>query len=224
MAKTDSNKILRRLPLIAGGLAGVLLLINRILTPQLTEAQARSDVLGVILSALLILVGLLWQQVQPRSPDAVELIGQEGFELSPVLPDIIKTELAWASHLLLTNTVTRSIVVFYQGNVLLRRGILGNNPQVKPGAILQRVLDKQKPVYLVDLKVYPGRIEFDYLPENTQGVICQPIGSKGVLILGANTPRSYTKQDENWIAGIADKLEVTLNNFLAENSNVESNQ
>ncbi|MHC5824262.1 MAG: cofactor assembly of complex C subunit B, partial [Nostoc sp.] len=23
-------------------------------------------------------------------------------------------------------------------------------------------------------------------------------------------PRSYTKQDENWIAGIADKLAVTL--------------
>lgn len=217
MAKTDSNKILRRLPLIAGGLAGVLLLINRILTPQLTEAQARSDVLGVILSALLILVGLLWQQVQPRSPDAVELIGQEGFEISPLLPEVIKTELAWASHLLLTNTVTRSIVVFYQGNVLLRRGILGQNSQVNPGAIIQRVLDKQKPIYLVDLKVYPGRIEFDYLPENTQGVICQPIGNKGVLILGANTPRSYTKQDENWIAGIADKIEVTLNNFLPEN-------
>ncbi|RDH52029.1 hypothetical protein CBF18_00500, partial [Mastigocladus laminosus WC112] len=57
---------------------------------------------------------------------------------------------------------------------------------------------------------YPGRIEFDYLPENTQGVICQPIGKEGVLILGANAPRSYTKQDENWIAGIADKLAVTL--------------
>jgi Cofactor assembly of complex C subunit B, CCB2/CCB4 len=28
--------------------------------------------------------------------------------------------------------------------------------------------------------------------------------------LGANAPRSYTKQDENWIAGIADKLTVSL--------------
>ena len=28
----------------------------------------------------------------------------------------------------------------------------------------------------------------------------------GVLILGANAPRSYTKQDERWIEGIADKL------------------
>jgi Cofactor assembly of complex C subunit B, CCB2/CCB4 len=210
MIKADPNGVLRRLPIVVGGLGAVLLLINRLLTPELTVSQARGDVLGVILSAVLILTGLIWQQVQPRSPDAVELIGEEGFVLDPDLSETAKTELAWASRLLLTNTVTRAIVVFYQGKVLLRRGILGTNPEVNPGSILGRVLEKQKPVYLVDLKVYPGRIEFDYLPENTQGVICQPIGEQGVLILGANAPRNYTKQDENWIAGIADKLAVTL--------------
>jgi hypothetical protein len=221
MAKPDQNYVLRQLPFVVGGLAGILLLTNRVLTPQLTESQARSDALGVILSAVLILTGLLWQQVQPRSPDAVDLIGEQGFELLPGLPDEVKTELAWASHLLLTNTVTRSLVIVYQGKVLLRRGVLGVNPQVKPGAILQRVLEKQKPVYLVDLKVYPGRIEFDYLPENTQGVICQPIGDRGALILGANAPRSYTKQDENWIEGIGDKLANTLSRFSDELAAVE---
>jgi hypothetical protein len=210
MAKSDPNRILRRLPIVVGGLGAVLLLINRLLTPEITESQARADVLGVILSAVLILTGLIWQQVQPRSPDAVELIGEEGFVLAQDLPQAIKTELAWASHLLLTNTVTRSLVVFYQGKVLLRRGILGTKSEVTPGPILKRVQEKQQPIYLVNLNVYPGRIEFDYLPENTQGVICQPIGKEGVLILGANAPRSYTKQDENWIAGIADKLAVSL--------------
>lgn len=210
MAKPDPNAVLRRLPIIVGGLGGVLLFVNRLLTSQLTDSQSRADALGIILSALLILTGLLWQQVQPRSPDAVELTGEEGFELESSLSEAVKTELAWASHLLLTNTVTRSIVVLYQGKLLLRRGVLGTNPEVKPGAILQRVLEKQKPVYLVDLRVYPGRFEFDYLPENTQGVICQPIGNQGALILGANAPRSYTKQDETWIAGIADKLDVAL--------------
>jgi hypothetical protein len=222
MAKSNQNYVLRQLPFVVGGLGGTLLLTNRLLTPQLTDSQARSDALGVILSAVLILTGLLWQQVQPRSPDAVDLIGEQGFELLPGLPDEVKTELAWASHLLLTNTVTRSLVVYYQGKVLLRRGILGVNPEVKPGAILQRVLEKQKPVYLVNLKLYPGRIEFDYLPENTQGVICQPIGSKGALILAANAPRSYTKQDENWIEGIADKLADTLSRFSDEFAAAES--
>jgi hypothetical protein len=213
MAKPDQNYVLRQLPFVVGGVASVLLLTNRLLTSQLTDSQARSDALGVIVCAVLILTGLLWQQVQARSPDAVDLIGEQGFELLPGLPDEVKTELAWASHLLLTNTATRSLVVYYQGKVLLRRGVLGVNPEVKPGAILQRVLEKQKPVYLVNLKLYPGRIEFDYLPENTQGVICQPIGEQGVLILGANAARSYTKQDENWIEGIADKLANTLSRF-----------
>ncbi|MGL6136177.1 MAG: cofactor assembly of complex C subunit B, partial [Planktothrix sp.] len=177
MAKSDRNQILRLLPIFAGILGGVLLLINRLLTPELFNSQARSDALGVILSAVLILTGLLWQQIQPKSPDAVDLIGEQGLELKPDLPELVQAELAWASHLLLTNTVTRSIVVYYQGEVLLRRGVLGNNPHVKPGPILQRVIDKQKPIYLVNLALYPGRIEFDYLPENTQGVICQPLGN-----------------------------------------------
>lgn len=185
-------------------------MLNRLLTATLTDSQARSDALGVILSALLILTGLLWQQVQPRPPESVDLIGEEGFEIAEDLPEEAKTELAWASHLLLTNTVTKSVVVWYGDRVLLRRGILGRTPQVVPGDILKRVVEKQKPVYLVSLKLYPGRVEFDYLPENTQGVICQPIGDRGALILGANAPRSYTKQDENWIAGIADKLSNTL--------------
>ncbi|MBD1849720.1 cofactor assembly of complex C subunit B [Leptolyngbya sp. FACHB-711] len=209
MAK-DQNAVLRQLPIAVGILGGTLLMLNRLLTPALTDSQARSDVMGVILSAILILTGLIWQQVQPKLPDAVELIGEEGFDLAEDLPESIQTELAWSSHLLLTNTVTRSILVWYGDRVLLRRGILGNNPEVIPGAIVQRVLSSQKPVYLVNLALYPGRIEFDYLPENTQGVICQPIGKVGVMILGANAPRSYTKQDETWIAGITDKLANSL--------------
>ena len=210
MSQYDQNKVLRIIPMIVGGLGGTLLMINRFFTPNLLASQARSDVVGVILSAFLILTGLLWQQIQPRPPDTVKLIGESGFELLPELSEIVKTELAWASSLLLTNTVTRTVIIWYQGKVLLRRGILPPESQIKPGAILKRVLDKQKPIYLVDLKVYPGRIEFNYLPENTQGVICQPISNNGVMILGANAPRSYTKQDENWISGIADKLTDTL--------------
>lgn len=206
----DPNRILRQLPLIVGGLGGTLLFLNRMFTPELTTTQSRSDALGVLLSALLILTGLLWQRVQPRSPDTVELIGEDVLAFAPDLPNGVKTELAWASHLLLNNTATRSLVVYYDGQVLLRRGILPPKPDVDPKAILKRVMSQQKPVYLVSLKLYPGRIEFDYLPENTQGVICQPLGEKGALILGANAPRSYTQQDETWIAGIADKVANTL--------------
>lgn len=218
MANSDSNQVLRQLPIGVGILGGTLLLVNRGLTPLLTDSQSRSDVMGVILSAVLILTGLIWQRVQPKRPDAVELIGDQGFELAPDLPDRIKTELAWASHLLLTNTVTRTVVVYYQNQVLLRRGILGPSAEVDPGPILNRVLTTSKAVYLVNLALYPGRVEFSYLPENTQGIICQPIGSAGALILAANAPRSYTQQDEAWVEGIADKLANTLAEWEAKGS------
>ncbi|MDB9529814.1 cofactor assembly of complex C subunit B [Oscillatoria sp. CS-180] len=216
MARSDVNTVLRRLPIATGILGSSLLIINRFLTPALTDSQARSDVMGIILSALLVLTGLLWQRVQPRSPDVVELSGEEGFELNDDLPEAVQVELAWASHLLLTNTVTRSLVAYYDGRVLMRRGVLGPTGDVTQGVILKRVLEKGKAVYLVDMKLYPGRVEFDYLPDNTQGLICQPMGEKGALILGANAPRSYTKQDENWIEGIADKLGNTLDQHRLE--------
>jgi len=210
MSKSASNQVIRLLPFFVGGLGGLLLFVNRILTLQVTSSQSRSDALGVIEAAVLILVGLLWQQIQARTPETVDLIGETGLELDRNLSDAVQTELAWASHLLLTNTVTRSLVVYYNGKTILRRGVLGKNLEVKPGAIVERVMAKGKAVYLVSLALYPGKVEFDYLPENTQGVICQPIGNKGVLILGANAPRSYTKKDEQWIEGIAEKLAVTL--------------
>ena len=66
MAATDPNVWLRRLPIATGILGSSLLMVNRLLTPALTESQARSDVMGVILCAVLVLTGLLWQRVQPQ--------------------------------------------------------------------------------------------------------------------------------------------------------------
>lgn len=216
MHPSDPNAVLRRLPIVVGIVGSTLLVVNRLVTPTLTDSQARSDVLGIILSALLVLTGLLWQRVQPKPPEAVVLKGEEGFELADDLPEAVKTELAWASHLLLTNTVTCSVVAYYHGQVLMRRGVLGPTAEVSPGVILKRVLETEKPVYLVDLKLYPGRVEFAYLPENAQGLICQPMGTGGALILAANAPRSYTQQDETWIAGLGDKLGETLARCLGD--------
>ncbi|MFN5863830.1 MAG: cofactor assembly of complex C subunit B [Pseudanabaena sp.] len=202
--------MVRYLPLLVGTLGGLALLVNRMVTLNLTTSQARADALGILLSAVLILSGLLWQQIQPKPPDAVTLVGDEGFEIEAALPKAVKTELAWASHILLTNTVTKVVVIYYDRQTILRRGILGKSKQVNLGTIAERVIKTQKPVYLVKLELYPGRVEFDYLPENTQGVIVQPLGEKGVMVLGANIPRSYTKQDENWVTAIADKLAYNL--------------
>ncbi|BBC24828.1 cofactor assembly of complex C subunit B [Pseudanabaena sp. ABRG5-3] len=205
--------MIRYLPLVVGIVGGLALLANRMVTANLTSSQSRADALGILLSAVLILIGLLWQQVQPKLPEAVTLVGEEGFEIAENLPEAVKTELAWASHILLTNTVTKVVAVYYDRQTILRRGILGKSKQVNIGTIAQRVMKTQKPVYLVKLELYPGRVEFDYLPENTQGVIVQPLGEKGVMVLGASAPRSYTKQDENWVTAIADKLAYNLDKY-----------
>lgn len=212
MAKGDRAEFLRRFPIVVGAIGGTLLFLNRLYTPDLTPSQSRADVLGVLLSALLILTGLLWQQIQPRPPELVTLEGTATFDLDPNLPESLRVELAWASQMILSQTITGSLVLWYDQRVLLRRGILPEQGLITPGTIVQRVLDLQKPIYLVDLKLYPGRIEFDYLPPNTQGVICQPLGPHGVMILGAKAPRSYTQQDEDWITGIAEKLAHSLDN------------
>jgi hypothetical protein len=207
----DLDMLIRYLPLVVGTVGGLALLANRMATLNLTTSQSRADALGVLLSAVLILVGLLWQQAQPKIPESVTLIGEEGLEIDDELTDAVKTELAWATHILLTNTVTKVVAIYYDRKTILRRGILGKSDRVNIGTIAERVMKTQKPIYLVKLELYPGRVEFDYLPENTQGVIVQPLGEKGVMILGANIPRSYTKQDENWVAAIADKLAYNLN-------------
>jgi Cofactor assembly of complex C subunit B, CCB2/CCB4 len=206
-----NNQWIKNFPLIVGIVGGFLLMTNRLVTPTVLDSQARSDALGIFLCAMLLLISILLGQINPNPPESVDLIGKEGIEIDKELPNNIQTEIAWASHLILSNTVTKTIVIYYQGKTLLRRGILGgNNDQVTEGSIIERVMKIQKPVYLVDLKHYPGKIEFDYLPENIQGLICLPLNQQGVMIVATNIPRSYSKKDEIWIQGISEKIALTL--------------
>lgn len=110
MARPDQNQVLRQLPIVVGGIGGSLLFVNRVLSANVSGSQSRADALGVILSAILILTGLLWQRIQPKPPEVVTLSGSELFDLSEDISGLVRTELAWASHLLLTNTATRSVV------------------------------------------------------------------------------------------------------------------
>ena len=138
--------MVRYLPLVVGTLGGLGLLANRMVTLNLTTSQSRADALGVLLSAVLILTGLLWQQVQPKIPEAVILVGEEGLEIDDSLPDAVKTELAWATHILLTNTVTKVVAIYYDRKTILRRGILGKSTQINIGTIAERVMKTQKPI------------------------------------------------------------------------------
>ncbi len=216
---SEQGSLVRRLPLAAGILGGLLLMGNRLaFTPDLVNSQSRADALGILLSAVLILTGLLWQQIQPLPPAAVELEGSPRFWLAPDLETSQQVDLGWASHTVLTLTAVQSLVVWYQGKVLLQRGILPTEDPVRsvpawePGAIGRRAMQTGRAIYLVDLKLYPAKGEFTdaLMPVNTASLLCQPIGSLGVMIMGTNRPRTLTVSDQAWIEAIAQRLEPIL--------------
>ncbi len=209
------SSLWRYLPLLAGGIGSGILIINRIgFTPDLVSSQSRSDAIGILLSVLLILTGLVWRQIQPQAPESVALVGEPQFELNIEGSESLKMELGWLSKSILKLTSARSVVIWVQGTVILRRGVF---PVLKPRqelmaqTIMTRAMSTQRAIYLVDLKLFPAKAEFTtYFPENTQSVLCQPIASQGVVIVGTDTPRSLTQRDQAWIEALAEKLAYQL--------------
>ena len=72
------------------------------------------------------------------------------------------------------------------------------------------------PVFLFNLfsgnlQPYPGRFELtSFIPEDTQSVVVQPIGTEGAIVFGHNQVRGFTRLDQAWLAVVADKIENTL--------------
>jgi hypothetical protein len=50
-----------------------------------------------------------------------------------------------------------------------------------------------------------------------QGILVQPLGTDGVLVLATGTQRGFTALDQRWVALLAQKLDSTLDaSFLAQ--------
>jgi hypothetical protein len=199
-----SAVLLRNLPIFVGLLGSSLLVINRFVTANPEPAQTRSDALGLALSAVLVLVGLLWQQVVPNPPEASPLSGSERYE---VTDERFDQDFILLKNCLLQQTRAASLLIWYQGEVLLRAGIFPESSDFTPSTIGQRVMGTGKSIYLVDLNLFPGRIEFACLPEGTRALVCQAIGQKGILLVGSAYPRSFSPQELAWIEILAIHLE-----------------
>lgn len=199
-----SAVLLRNLPIFVGLLGSSLLVINRFITASPEAAQTRSDALGLGMSAVLVLVGLLWQQVVPDPPEASPLNGSECNEIAD---ERFRQDFDLLKNCLLQQTRAASLLVWYQGKVLLRAGIFPESSEFTLGTIVRRVLSTGKPVYLVDLNLFPGRTEFACLPEGTRALVCQGIGQSGIVLVGSAYPRSFSPQELAWIAILAIHLD-----------------
>lgn len=108
----------------------------------------------------------------------------------------------------------------YGGNCALQIGVAAGSPEDNAlnvdvqkfiqGSLYKSAMESKKQSYLANLALYPGRSELPFLPANTQALILQPIGDKGIAIVGGDTIRGFTNIDQAWIAMIADKLDATL--------------
>ena len=180
-------------------------LVNFFSINEINPEIQRAQILAALASVTIVLIGLLFERINPVSGEKVDLKGDNGFlydnDLNPVLLD----ELAWGSEAILTSTAAASVLIHNKGKNILKRGILSNNDFV-PGEICLRSLNESKLISLVNTKFYPGKEEFnDFCPE-IPSILIIPINKKAFILVGGWSSRCFTKSDEKWILNWAKKL------------------
>jgi hypothetical protein len=208
-----------RIALAGGGLGLTLTVLNQVIgTPEtgaMSPTLERAGVLASLLSVVLMLVGLLWERIEPVPPVRVELEGREGLELADDLPPHLRRELAWGSQMLLTATPAATVLLLWRGRTLLRRGLLAELA-FTPGLICAKAQAQGRAISLVDLRLYPGRGEFDSLLGGLPAVLVQPLGGEGLLLLGGWSARCFGRSDLVWVEGWARRLTDELAPVRAE--------
>ena len=187
----------------------ILSIINIATAHQVNPTLVRAETISGIASIVLITIGYLWTEINPKTPIRAELNGNEGFELWNELTKNQKNELAWGSQQILTATAASTILIYWDNRVILRRGLISKKT-FKPGEICNRAVEQKRLISLVNTELFPGRREFDSVLEDLPAVIIYPLSDRGVTIVGGWSKRSFTNSDEKWISGWSDKLYVLL--------------
>jgi len=198
-----------RLCLVCGLLGLALTVLNQLSADLVSPSLQRSSALAALVSVGLMLVGLLWTRAVPEAAVRAQLQGQEGLLLRRDLPAAMTSELDWGSRMLLTATPAAVVLVLWQGEVLLRRGLHKGEAtalRFEPGSICQQAWQRQRAIHLVDLKHYPGRDEFTALLPGLPSVLVQPLGADGLLVIGGWSPRCFSSSDQHWIEGWGQRL------------------
>ncbi|PWA89308.1 cofactor assembly of complex C subunit B, CCB2/CCB4 [Artemisia annua] len=214
---SNNDDSVRSLPIYVGGISLLGVLFNRTLSgiapvADASSSQSRADLLTIGLAVTNILAGLVWLSIRPKSISVVPPRGVECQRIHSNIPERVASELTW------------SLVVVYDGICVLQIGYASSNEGGEPtvvdssklmqGSIYQGVVKSGSQSYLANLSLYPGKSELPFLPSNTQAVILQPLGDKGIAILGGDTIRGFTTSDQAWITLIGEKLDATLSKHM----------
>ncbi len=193
------------LVIIFGSFLLFLSIINIATASDVYPSLVRGETISGLASIALITIGYLWKDIKPKEQTKVNLKGKQGLEINVDLSEEIKYELAWGSKQILTATAASTILIFWDNQVILRRGLITNKTFV-PGEICKRAVEQKRLISLVNTELFPGREEFDCVLESLPSVIVYPISTRGLTIVGGWSKRSFTNSDERWISGWSDKL------------------
>ncbi len=197
--------------LFFGFLILALAVFNGLTADTISPEFQRAEILSGMSGIGLMLVSLLLKEIIPKEKNREDLQGDQGFYLHTNLNKEIAEELAWGSHQILLATSAATILVWWNDKIILKRGIIGKGNFI-PGEICERSRKSQKLISLVKTKLYPGRIEFDPICLDLPSIIVYPLETKGFVIVGGWTERSFTRSDEIWIKGWSDRLTSRLIN------------
>ncbi|XP_064986518.1 protein COFACTOR ASSEMBLY OF COMPLEX C SUBUNIT B CCB4, chloroplastic isoform X2 [Musa acuminata AAA Group] len=224
---SNNNGLVRSLPIYVGGVSLLVVLLNRAfsgiaLVTDASSSQSRADILTLSLSVTNLLTGLVWLSIRPKYVSPVIPCGVECMRINSDIADLAIHELRWVWESLSSTTCCRSLVVIYGGNCFLQIGIAAESQnetgvamvvdvhKLLQGSLCRSAIGSGKQSYLANLSLYPGRSELPFLPSNTQSVILQPLGDRGIAIVGGDIIRGFTNLDQAWITLIAEKLDATL--------------
>ncbi|XP_059655965.1 protein COFACTOR ASSEMBLY OF COMPLEX C SUBUNIT B CCB4, chloroplastic [Cornus florida] len=228
---SKNDDAVRSLPIYVGGFSLLAVLFNRTvsgiaLVSDASSSQSRADLLTLGLAVTNILAGLVWLSIRPKSISVVSPQGVECQRINSHLPDVVVSELQWLWESLSDVTCCRSLVVVYDSKCILQIGFAAASSanegeaeaidanKLMQGSLYQGVIKSGSQSYLANLSLYPGKSELPFLPSNTQAVILQPLGDKGIAIIGGDTIRGFTSSDQAWITLIGEKLDATLTKFV----------
>ena len=201
--------LLPRYLFVSGIILFFMSILNIVVSGEITPNLLRANLISSISSVILLLTSsLISKYKSPERATSIDITNQ-GFVLKDDLSSTVKKELAWGSNIILTATSAITILVYYKKEILLHRGGIGQS-SYQPGAVYNQVIEKGELVSLVNTKFYPGRSEFDNVYPGLPSIILIPISSNGIIIIGGNSDRCFTKSDEKWFIGWCQKIESIL--------------
>ncbi len=192
-----------------GFLIFILNLVNLSINVDITPSLLRAEILTGISSVLIILIGILTQK--SNSKKQLRLIKQEkqSFWISEDINEDIRNELAWGSQLFLTATPACSLLVYWRGKTIMRRGLQGTG-EFEPASISNKAMSAKKITSLPNTKFYPGSYEFDPLTKDLPSLLIAPISINGLIILGGWNESCFTISDQRWLEGWSMKISNLL--------------